>query len=176
MTRHQDRKQLLPETWVPVSELECKGGKDRPKVAPVFKIPRTKKAGPKFCIRKAHLRKRLGDGRLPCPCETAEPEHPFILFIVQPGFELGEEISPGTLHAPLSVPAEVPSVGYVIHAVEKSEVRSLLIIGYYIKDEVEKRHSQRAYSFCHRCLVVMTSGAEVSHGRGESPEGEPDTR
>jgi hypothetical protein len=46
-------------------------------------------------------------------------------------FELEEDVSPGSLHASLPVPAEVPSASDMTHAVEKGEVRSLLFAGYY---------------------------------------------
>jgi len=65
-----------------VSELEGEGGEDGPKVAPVVEIPRTEEARPELPVRKAHLRKCMGDGRLPGPGETVEPEHPFVLLIV----------------------------------------------------------------------------------------------
>ena len=114
-----------------MSELEGEGGENRPKVAPGFEIPRTEETGPELLIRKAHLCKRLGDGRLPCPGKAIEPEHPFGLFVPGPLFEVGEDISPGTLHALWSVSTEVPGVGDMADPLEKVEVRSILFSDYY---------------------------------------------
>ena len=114
-----------------MSELEGEGREDCPKVAPVVEISGTEEARPELSVRKAHLRKSLCDGRLPSPGEAVEPEHALVLFIVQPVFELEEDISPGPLHAPLIVSTEIPGVSDVTHTVEKGEVRPLLFSGYY---------------------------------------------
>ena len=114
-----------------MSELEGEGGEDGSKVAPGFEIPRTEETGPELLIRKAHLCKRLGDGRLPCPGKAVEPEHPFGLIVPGPLFEVGEDISPGPLHAPLSVSTEVPGVSDVANPLEKVKVRSILFADYY---------------------------------------------
>ena len=114
-----------------MSELEGEGGEDRPEVAPVVEVPRTKETGTQFPVRKTHLCERLSDGRLPCPGETVEPEHSFIPLIFGPLFELQEDFSPRPLHASLSVSTEVSGVSYVIHAVETVELRSILLANYY---------------------------------------------
>jgi len=115
-----------------VSELEGEGGEDGPKIAPVVEISGTEEARPEFPVRKADLRKRLGDGRLSGPCEAVEPKHALVLLIVQPAFELEEDVSPGPLHASLPDPTEVSGVSDVTHAVEKGEVRPLLFSGYCV--------------------------------------------
>ena len=114
-----------------MSELEGEGREDGSKVAPGFEIPRAEETGPELLIRKTHLCKRLGDGRLPCPGKAVEPEHPFGLIVPGPLFEVGEDISPGPLHAPLPVSTEVSSVGNMANAFEKVEVRSILFPDYY---------------------------------------------
>jgi hypothetical protein len=52
------------------------------------------------------------------------------LLVLQPVFKLEEDISPCPFHASLPVPAEVPSVNGVIHAIEEIEIRALLFVGY----------------------------------------------
>ena len=107
-----------------MSELEREGGEDRPNATPVVEVPRTEKTGPQLPIRKRPLCKRLCDRQFPRPSQTVEPEHPFILFIVQPAAEMGADISPSTLHASFPITTEIPSVRDVIHAIQKGEVRS----------------------------------------------------
>jgi len=114
-----------------VGELEGEGGEDRSKVASVVEVPGTEEARPKLPVGKADLRKRLGDGGLAGPGEAVEPEHVLVLLIVQPGFELGEDIPPGPLHASLSVSAEVAGAWGMIHPLEKDEVHPLLFPSYY---------------------------------------------
>jgi len=114
-----------------VSKLEGEGGEDGSKVAPVIEVPRAEETGPQLPVRKTHLCERLSDGRLPCPGETVEPEHSLVLFILRPLFELEEDTSPRPLHASLSVATEVPGVRDVTHAVQKGEVCSILLAGYY---------------------------------------------
>ena len=114
-----------------MSELEGEGGEDRPKVSPGFEIPRTEETGPELPICKTHLCERLGDGRLPCPSEAVEPEHAFGLFVPGPLFEVGEDISPGPLHAPLSFSTEVPGVSDMANPLDKVKVRSILFADYY---------------------------------------------
>ena len=113
-----------------MSELEGEGGEDGSKVAPVFEIPRTEETGPELLIRKAHLCKRLGDGRLPCPGKAVEPEHAFGLFVPGPLLEVGEDISPGSFHAPLSFSTEIPGVSDMTNPLEKVMVRSILFPDY----------------------------------------------
>ena len=57
----------------------------------------------------------------------------FILFIIDPAFKPGEDVSPRPLHASISVPTEVSCVGRVLHPVEQDEVRSLLVSGHYVQ-------------------------------------------
>ena len=61
--------------------------------------------------------------------QTVEPEH-VLIFFVAPGFKLGEDISPGPLHASLSVSTEVSRVGSVRHPVETREGHTLLQSSY----------------------------------------------
>jgi len=51
----------------------------------------------------------------------------FVLFVIQPAFKLGEDISPGPLHASLSVTAEVSRVGDMRHPLETGKGRALLL-------------------------------------------------
>ena len=112
-----------------MSELEGQGREYGAEVAPPVEIARTEKTRAEFPIREAHLRKCLGDGRLPRPRKTVEPEHTLVLLVLQPVFELEEDVSPGPLHTPLPVPTEIPRVRGMRHSVEKSEVRSVLFTG-----------------------------------------------
>ena len=114
-----------------MSELESEGREDGPEAAPVVKIARTEEARAELPVREARLRKRLRDSRLPSSGQTVEPEHLLIPFVIQPGFKLGEDISPGPLHASLPVPAEISSVCGVIHPPEESKVHFSLVAGYY---------------------------------------------
>jgi len=114
-----------------VSELEGEGGENGPEIAPVVEISRTEEARSELPICEAHLRKCLGDSRLPSPGEAVEPEHMFILFVIQPALKLEEDVSPGTLHASLPIPGEMTSVCSMMHPLEKSEARSALFWGYY---------------------------------------------
>jgi len=125
----QDRKQLLSKTRIPVGELEGESGEDGSEVAPVVEVSRTEEARPELPVGKAHLRKCLGDGGLAGPGEAVEPEYALVLLIVQPGFELGEDIPPGPFHASLSVSAEVAGVWGMIHPLEKVEARPFLFSG-----------------------------------------------
>jgi len=79
--RRENRKQFLSEAGISVSELAGQGRENGPKVAPVIEAPRTEETPAKLSVRKAHLRKRLGDCRLSGPGETVEPEHLFVLLI-----------------------------------------------------------------------------------------------
>jgi len=72
-----------------------------------------------------------GDGRLPGPGDSVEPEHVFVFLVVSPAFKLGEDVSPGPLRAPLPIPAEIPGVWSMIHPPEKCEVCVALLAGYY---------------------------------------------
>jgi len=113
-----------------VSELEGEGREDLPEVAPVVEIARTEEARAKLPVREARLCERLGNSRLSRPSETVEPVHVFILFVIEPGFKLGEDTSPGTLHASLPIPAEISGVGSMIHPSEKNKVHLTLFAGY----------------------------------------------
>ena len=123
----QDQKQPLPEQLIAMSELEGEGGEDGAEVAPVIEIARTKKARSELPVREARLGKRLGDGGFPGSGEAVKPEHAFVFVIIQPAFDLEEDISSSPLHASLSIPTQVSSVGGVIHPSEKGKVRSLLL-------------------------------------------------
>ena len=52
--------------------------------------------------------------------------------IHQPALNLGEDISPSSLHAPLPIPTEMSSISGVIHPPEKIEICIFLIGGYCI--------------------------------------------
>ena len=127
----QDWKQLSSETWIAVSELEGEGGEDGPKVAPVVGVPRTEEAGPQLPVRETHLCERLGDGRLPRPGKAVEPEHPFVLFIPRPLFELEKDLSSSSLHASLPVSAEISGVGDVVQPTETGQLSFTLLADYY---------------------------------------------
>ena len=116
-----------------VGELEGQGREYFPEIAPVLEIPQTEEARAKLPICKAHLRKCLGDGRLSRSSEAVEPEHVFIPFVVDPVFKLGEDVSSGPLHAPISVPTEVSCVSRMLHPVEQGKVRSLLASRHYVQ-------------------------------------------
>ena len=77
-------------------------------VAPVLEISRAKEARAKLSVGEANLGEGLGDGRLPCPCETIQPEHAVVSFILQPSFELEEDVRSSSLQAPLPVPGAIP--------------------------------------------------------------------
>jgi hypothetical protein len=70
----QNGKQRLSELWVSIGELEGEGGEDVLNVAPVLEISRAEETRPELSIRITGLGERLGDGRLPGPRETVEPE------------------------------------------------------------------------------------------------------
>ena len=114
-----------------MSELEGEGGEDDAEVAPVVEITRTKEARSELPVRKARLGKRLCNGGFPGSGEAVEPENAFIFFVVQPTFDLEEDVSPGTLHASLSVTTQVSRVVDVGHSVETDEDRTLLSSDYY---------------------------------------------
>ena len=80
--RRQDPKQLLSEAWVPASELEGKGGENCLEITPVLVVSRTEETRAEYSIRKADLRKRLGNCWLPSSCETVEPENALVLLVV----------------------------------------------------------------------------------------------
>jgi hypothetical protein len=61
--------------WVPVCELEGEGGENILDVSPVLEISRTEETRAELPVREAGLSERLGDGRLPGPRETVQPEH-----------------------------------------------------------------------------------------------------
>ena len=77
----QDRKQLLSEIWVPVSELEGEGGEDVLDISPGLEISRAEETRPELPVREASLSKCLGDGRLAGPRETIQPENTLVCFI-----------------------------------------------------------------------------------------------
>ena len=118
----QDSKQLLAKRRILVGELEGEGKEKIPEVAPVLEIARTEKARSQLPVRE-----RLGDSRLSSSGQTVEPEHMFVLFVIQPAFKLGKDISPGPLHASPSVTAEVSRVGDMRHPLETGEGRALLL-------------------------------------------------
>ena len=80
--RGQDRKQLLSEMRIAVSELEGEGGEDGAEVAPVVEISRTKETRTEPPVCKARFGKRLGNGGFSGSGEAVEPEDPFIFFVV----------------------------------------------------------------------------------------------
>ena len=87
-----------------MSELEGEGGDDGAKVAPVIEITRTEETRSELPVRETRLGERLGDSGFPGSGESVEPEDPFIFFVVQPAFDLEEDIPPSSLHASLSIP------------------------------------------------------------------------
>ena len=102
---------------MPVCELERDRREDHLKVAPVLEVSRTKEACAKDSIREASLGKRLSNGRLSGPCKTIEPEHTVVSFVLEPTFELQEDIPPRSLQTPLPVPRMVPGPIDVRHGV-----------------------------------------------------------
>ena len=100
----QDLQQLLLKLRIPIGELKCKCWQDRLNVTPVLEISQAEEACPKFSLRKGDLRERLGDCRLSGPRKAVEPENPLALLILQPIFELSEDIPPCPPQTPLSVP------------------------------------------------------------------------
>ena len=108
---------MVPEQGVPVCELERYRREDHLKAAPVLEVSRTKEARTKLCVREASLGKRLSNGRLSGPCKTIQPEHTVVSFVLEPTFELQEDIPPRSLQTPLPVPGMVPGPIDVRHAV-----------------------------------------------------------
>ena len=94
--------------------------------AAVPEISRTKETRAKVPSRKANLGKRLGNGRLSRPRETAQPDHAVILFVRQPTFELQEEIRPLPPRAPFPVPREVASTRDTMHTIQEDAVHIYL--------------------------------------------------
>jgi len=84
--------------------LERERWEDHLEVTPVLEISRAKETRAKLSIREANLGERLGDGRLSGPCKAIQPEYAVVLFVLQPMFELQENIPSRSPQAPLSVP------------------------------------------------------------------------
>ena len=110
-----------------MSKLEGEGGEDGAEVAPVIEIAGTKEACSELPVREARLGESLGDGGFSCSGEAVEPEDSFIFFIIQPAFDVGEDISPSPLHAPSSISAQISGVRGMIHPSQEGKVCSLLL-------------------------------------------------
>ena len=110
-------KQLLSESWEPIGELEGGGWGDFLNIAPILKVSRAEKTRPELPVCKTGLGERLGNGRLPRPRKTVQPEDTLVPLIQQPTFDLPQYILPRPSQASLPVPREVPSTSDVVHPV-----------------------------------------------------------
>ena len=90
----QDSDQLLSKREISVGKLKGESWKDRLEIASILEVSRAKEARAELSIREADFGERLGDGRLPCPRKTIQPEHVVVLFVLEPAFELQEDIRP----------------------------------------------------------------------------------
>jgi hypothetical protein len=91
-----------------------------------------------------------------------------VSFILQPTFELQEDIPPRSPQAPLPVPGTVPGLIGVGYAVQKMAIPISLFASYYEGWIVRERDSRSVDSSCRRCLVATKSEADVRHGESET--------
>ena len=85
----------------------------------------------------------------------------FVFFIPGPLLNLEEYISPGSLHAPLSISTEISSIGNVAHLVKESELCPILLAGYYAWADNWTNNSQLIDGCCYKYPVARKSEAEV---------------
>jgi len=114
-----------------VGKLKGESWEDCFEIDPILEISRAKEARPELSVRKADLGKRLGNGRLPGPRKAIEPEHTAVLFVLQPTFELQEDICPSSPQTPPPVPRTVSGLIGVMQVFQKTAIHIFLFTSYY---------------------------------------------
>jgi len=127
----QDLEQRLSKRRVPICELKSERWEDPFNVIPVLEVPRAKETCSELPLRERDLGERLGDGRLSGPREAVEPENALALLVLQPIFELLQDIPPRPPQAPLPVPRAVAGPVGVMDAVQKDPFHVSLFTSYY---------------------------------------------
>jgi len=95
------------------------------------------------------------------PCETVQPKHAVVLFVLQPMFQLKEDIPPGSPQVPLPLPRTVPSIIGVRHTVQKAILMFLFTSYYPRRARLRVRDSRSTDSLYRRFLVAMKSEGDV---------------
>ena len=128
----QDLEQRLSKRRVLICELKSECWEDRLDVTPVLEVPRAKETCAEFSLCKRDLGKLLSDGRFSGPGEAVEPENALALLVLQPIFELLQDVPPRPPQAPLPVPRAVAGPIGVMHAIQKNPLHVSLFTSYYI--------------------------------------------